>query len=79
MKARRRAERWCEWKGGCCCGRRRLSWHVACACLGFAFHRMSDRCGDGAARGEGGAMCGASSAGNVVARAGGAAAATAGG
>ena len=77
MKARRWAEQWCERKGGCCCGRRRLSWHVACACLDFAFRRTSDKCGNGAVRGGGGAVRGASSVGHVVARAGGAVVATA--
>ena len=76
VKPRRRAERWCEWKGGCCCGRWRLGWHVPRASLGFAFRMTSDGCGDGAARGKGGALRGASSAGRVVARAGGVAAAT---
>ncbi len=76
VKVRRRAEWWCERKGGCCCGWRRLSWHVACVCLGFTFRMALDGCGDGAGRGEGGAVRRVSSAGSVVARAGGVAAAT---
>jgi hypothetical protein len=46
------------------------------ASLGFAFCMTLDGCSDGAARGKGGAMCGASSAGSVVAHTNGAAAAT---
>ncbi len=70
VKVRRRAEWWCERKGGCCCGWRRLSWHVARACLSFTFYMMSDGCSDSAARGKGGAMHRASLVGSVVARAG---------
>jgi hypothetical protein len=76
VRARRRAER-CWGEGKCCCGRRRLGRRVPCACLGFNFRMTLGGSGDGAARGEGGAMRGASSAGSMVACAGRAAAATA--
>ena len=76
VKPCRWAERWCEWKGGRCCGRWHLGWHVPRTSLGFAFCMTSDGCSGGAARGKGGAVRVASSVGSMVARAGGVVAAT---
>jgi hypothetical protein len=78
VRARRRAKQ-CWGEGKCCCGRRCLGRRVPCACLGFDFRMTSGGSGDGAARGEGGAMSKESAGGSVVAHAGGAVAATAGG
>ena len=67
VKACRQAQRWCERKGRHCCGWRRLGRHVPRASLSFTFRMMLDRCGDSAARGEGGAMSKESAGGSVVA------------